>query len=113
MRAAAIACCWLGLASQALAGDLTLQIRDGRVTLNARDVSVREILTEWARVGDTTFVNGDRIDGPPVTLQLVDTDEIESPRPTTNSPVPGMVDGVPTPGARVPGLPPKPPPSER
>ncbi len=48
MRTAAIACCWLGLASQGLASDLTFQIRDGRVTLDARDVSVREILAEWA-----------------------------------------------------------------
>ena len=54
--------------AQSRAEDLKLQIRDGR--LDARDVRVYEILAEWARVGETTFVNADRIEGPPITLQL-------------------------------------------
>ena len=75
MKIGATICCWLALASQAAATDLTLQIRDGRVTLDARNVPVREILAEWARVGDTTIVNADRVEGPPVTLQLVGVPE--------------------------------------
>ena len=39
----------------------TLSIHDGRVTLDAQDVTVRQILTEWARVGKTRIVNGERI----------------------------------------------------
>jgi hypothetical protein len=47
-------------ASTASAGELTLSIRDGRVTLVARDVPLRQILAEWARVGRTRIVNADR-----------------------------------------------------
>ena len=68
--------CWLALASQAVAADLTLQIRDGRVTLDARNVAVREILAEWARVGETKIiVSGNRIEGPPVTLYVAGVPE--------------------------------------
>lgn len=58
------------LAAPALAGDLKLTIRDGRVTLDARDVTVREILAEWARIGHTNIIDGQRVPGGPVTLQL-------------------------------------------
>ena len=57
------------------AGELSLQVRDGRVSLVARDVTVREILAEWARVGRVTIVNGDRVPGPPVSLHLDDVTE--------------------------------------
>jgi hypothetical protein len=46
-----------------------------RVTLVAQDVPLRQILAEWARVGDTRIVNGDKIVGPPLTLHLVDYPE--------------------------------------
>ena len=49
---------------------LTLQISGGRVTLHAQNVPVRTILAEWARLGGATIVNGDRIAGAPVTLEL-------------------------------------------
>jgi hypothetical protein len=54
----------------ALAGDLTLEIKDGRVTLVADNVTVRQILAEWARVGQTRIVNGDRVTGGPLSLRL-------------------------------------------
>ena len=38
---------------------------------------LRQILAEWARVGQTTIVNGDKLTGPPITLQLVDRPERE------------------------------------
>ena len=47
-----------------------LSIRDGRVWLKATDASVSQILAEWARVGKTRIVNGERVPGGPVTLQL-------------------------------------------
>src|SRR5262245_53673858 len=50
--------------------ELRLGFREGRVTLVARDVSVRQILAEWAKVGGTQVVNLDRISAAPVTLQL-------------------------------------------
>ena len=66
-----------GVASLASAGDLKLTIANGRVTLIAQDVPLRQILDEWARIGKTTIVNGDKLNGPPMTLQLVDRPERE------------------------------------
>ena len=39
---------------------------------------MRQILTEWARVGQTRIVNVERIPGGPVTLQLTDVPESEA-----------------------------------
>ena len=52
-----------------------LQFQDGRVTLRAQNAPIRTILAEWARLGGATIVNGDRIAGPPVTLELVGVPE--------------------------------------
>jgi len=54
---------------------LSLRIAEGRVNLHTQDVPVRQILAEWARVGGTTIVNGDRVGGPPVSLDLKDVPE--------------------------------------
>ena len=62
-------------ASPAFAQELKLTMADGRVTLVAQDVPVRQILAEWARVGGTRIVNGEKLVGPPVTLQLIDYPE--------------------------------------
>lgn len=59
----------------AQANEFTLTIKDGRVTLVAENVPVRQILAEWARVGQTKIVNADKLVGPPVTLTLVDVPE--------------------------------------
>jgi hypothetical protein len=58
--------------------EVQLAIRDGRVTLVATDATVRQILTEWARVGQTKIVNVERIPGGPVSLQLTDVPESEA-----------------------------------
>src|SRR5947207_8201466 len=52
-----------------------LTINDGRVTLSARDTTVRQILAEWARVGQTKIVNAERVPGGPVTLELTNVPE--------------------------------------
>ena len=57
------------------AGELNLTITNGRVTLIAHDVTVRQILAEWARIGQTQIVNGEKLIGPPVTLELRDVPE--------------------------------------
>lgn len=62
-------------ATPAAAQELKLSMANGRVTLVARDVPVRQILAEWARIGETRIVNGDKLAGPPVTLELVDYPE--------------------------------------
>jgi hypothetical protein len=60
----------LMVATPARAAELKLEFRAGRVNLTARDVSVRQILAEWARVGGTQILNMDRVSASPVTLQL-------------------------------------------
>ena len=57
-------------ATPSWAAGLTLSVRDGLVSLDAQDVTVRQILTEWARVGKTRIVNVERITGGPITLKL-------------------------------------------
>jgi hypothetical protein len=61
--------------ASAVAGDLKLSFANGRVTLIAQDVPVRQILSEWARVGQTQFVNAEKMLGPTLTLQLVNVPE--------------------------------------
>jgi hypothetical protein len=59
------------LAATAIAQQgVTLQFNAGQVTLSAQNAPVRAILQEWARLGGATIVNGDRVTGPPVTLEL-------------------------------------------
>ena len=55
--------------------DLKVTMSEGRVTIVARNVSLREVLQEWARVGKTTIVNAEKLAGPPVTLHLVNSTE--------------------------------------
>ncbi|HET7217365.1 MAG TPA: hypothetical protein VFJ02_04925, partial [Vicinamibacterales bacterium] len=61
--------------SLAFAGDLRLSIGNGRVTIVAQDVTLRQILDEWGRVGQTVVVGADKLVGPPVTLELHDVAE--------------------------------------
>src|SRR5262245_33771833 len=57
-------------ATAAGAASLQLSIRDGLVSIDAQDVTVRQILSEWERVGKTRIVNGERVTGGPITLKL-------------------------------------------
>lgn len=47
---------------------LDLSFHDGLVTLSANNVTVRDILNEWARKGGSTIVNADKLGGSPVIL---------------------------------------------
>jgi hypothetical protein len=55
--------------------DVSLELRDGRVTLSARQASIQQVLGEWARKGRTRIVNLERVAGPPLTLDLTDVPE--------------------------------------
>jgi hypothetical protein len=61
--------------SAAFAQQVQLTIKDGRVTLKAENASVRQILDEWTRVGQTKIVNADKVTGPPLTITLIDVPE--------------------------------------
>lgn len=69
-RAAAAATLAFALASPCWAGQVKLEIRDGLVTLSAKDASVREVLAEWARVGQTRIINAERVPSGLLNLEL-------------------------------------------
>jgi hypothetical protein len=58
--------------------DVQLTMQNGRVSLVAKDATVRQILAEWARVGDTKIVNMERVPGGPVTLELTNVPEAQA-----------------------------------
>jgi hypothetical protein len=62
-------------ATSAAAQGVALEFHEGRVNLKAQGVLVSQILSEWARRGRTTIVNGERVPGPPVTIELQDVPE--------------------------------------
>jgi len=74
-RLATSAAVVVALCPTAVAGQVRMEIRNGLVTLDAKDASVREVLAEWARVGKTRIVNGERAPGALLTLQLADVPE--------------------------------------
>ncbi len=65
---------WLLAGSTAFA-DVQVTMQDGRVSIVAKDATLRQILTEWARVGQTKIVNVERIPGGPMTLELQNVTE--------------------------------------
>jgi hypothetical protein len=66
------------LAVSTASADVHVSMQNGRVTIIAKDATVRQILTEWARVGQTKIVNVERIPGGPMTLELRDVPEAQA-----------------------------------
>jgi hypothetical protein len=64
-------------ASRAAPG-VQLTIRDGKVWLKADRVTAAEILEAWAQVGGTSVVNGERVPGGPMILELNGVPEQEA-----------------------------------
>jgi hypothetical protein len=62
-------------AASTASADVHLTIQGGRVTLVAKDATVRQILAEWERVGQTRVINAERIVGGPLTLEMTDVPE--------------------------------------
>jgi hypothetical protein len=55
-----------------------ITMRNGRVTLIAKDATLRQIFAEWAKVGQTKILNGDRVPSGPLTLQFNDVPESQA-----------------------------------
>jgi hypothetical protein len=55
--------------------DVHITIQDGRVSLDAKDATLRQILAEWARVGQTRIVNAERVPGGPLTIKFTNVPE--------------------------------------
>src|SRR5262249_6850611 len=73
----AAAAAFLLISSNALA-EVKVTMHDGLVTIVAKDVTVRQILAEWARVGDAKVVNAERLPGGPVSIELTDVPETQA-----------------------------------
>ena len=58
--------------------EVQLRIEGGYVSLKATNATVREILAEWSRVGRTKIVNGERMPGGPITIELNGISEEEA-----------------------------------
>jgi hypothetical protein len=56
---------------------LQLSFSNGLVTLVAANVTVREILAEWTRVGGTLFVDADKLTGSAVTMEFHNRPELD------------------------------------
>src|ERR1035437_10826974 len=65
-------------AASTAAADVQITMRDGRVSVIAKDATLRQILAEWAKVGQTKILNADRVPSPPLTLQLNNVPEIQA-----------------------------------
>jgi hypothetical protein len=63
---------------QAAAGALSFSLKDGRVTILAYSVTVREILNEWERFGRVSIVGSDALGATPITLELRDVPEAKA-----------------------------------
>jgi hypothetical protein len=72
MFCALLACAWPAEAQQQ---PVTLRFSNGLVSLRAQNAPLRAILAEWSRLGGTTIVNGERVTGAPITLELTDVPE--------------------------------------
>ena len=68
---------WL-LAVSTASADVRLTMQNGHVSLVAKDATVRQILAEWARVGQTRIVNLERVPGGPVSLELNNVPEAQA-----------------------------------
>ncbi len=66
------------ITASAANADVRITMQNGRVSVVAKDATVRQILTEWARVGQTKIVNIERVPGGPVTLELTDVPEAQA-----------------------------------
>jgi hypothetical protein len=75
LRCVVLAALVAALPLPVFASELKLTLANGRATVVADDVPLRQILAEWARVGRTTIVNADKLVGPSVTIQLIDVPE--------------------------------------
>lgn len=60
------------------AQQVALEIHDGMVTLTANGATVRQVLTEWGRVGGTRVVGAERLSNAPLTLRLENVPEAKA-----------------------------------
>lgn len=62
-------------AAATASAEVKVTIQDGLVTVVAHDATVRQIIAEWARVGEAKVLNAERLPGGPMTLELTNMPE--------------------------------------
>ena len=68
------------LLTAATAGaDVRVEFHEGRVTVVARNASIQQILTEWARVGGTEVLHAEQMNPAPIAVELNEISENEAP----------------------------------
>ena len=75
IRLIVLAAAVAAMAAPVRAEDVEVAIGGGRVTILAHDATVKEILTEWGRVGGTAMIDIEKLTDETVTLELVDVPE--------------------------------------
>ena len=78
LRILALSSLAIAATASAASADVQLTLQNGRVSLVARDATLRQILAEWARVGQTKIVNAERVPGGPLSIELIDVPEREA-----------------------------------
>lgn len=68
----------IALGAAPVGADVRITIANGAVTVSATDATPRQILAEWARVGQTRIVNIERIGGVPMSLELINVPETQA-----------------------------------
>jgi hypothetical protein len=68
----------IAIAGTSWAGDVKVSFSNGLVTVIAVDATPRQILSEWARVGQVRVANLDRLAGAPITVRIVDVPEAQA-----------------------------------
>ena len=78
MRAILLTTAALALAVTPAFADVRVSMQNGQVSIAAKNATVAQILAEWARVGQTRIINGERLTGAPLTLELSNVSEREA-----------------------------------
>ena len=78
MRPVLLSIAALLLVATSAVADVHVFMKNGRVSIMAKDATVRQILAEWARVGQTKIVNLERVPGGPQTIELTEVTETEA-----------------------------------
>lgn len=79
------------------ASEFKLSLNNGRVTNHAHDALITDILAEWRRVGNTSFIDADELARETVTLELIDVPEAQLLRTASGNmaaPCAVMINGV-------------------
>jgi hypothetical protein len=62
----------LAMCAADASAEVRVSMRNSHVSVVAKDATLRQILAEWARAGQTRIVNGEQVAGGPISIELTD-----------------------------------------